>query len=675
MICCLNPECQNPQHPNGTKVCQSCGTQLGKLRNRYRPIKPIGGGGFAKTYLAEDADKLNELCAIKQLAPSFQGSWQLEKAKELFEQEAQRLQQLGTHSQIPSLLAYFEEDSRLYLVQQYIEGQTLKTELENFGPFSEQKIWELLLDLLPVLEYIHRHGVIHRDIKPENIIRRTPQLPHPPTPLKKGLAPAAAGGTAELAGELVLLDFGVAKQQAALAVGAPGTTIGTPGYAPAEQMERGEASAAGDLYSLGATCFHLLSATHPLELKNRHGYGWVYLWREHLRGAVSQELGRILDKLLQQDCRWRYQSAEEVLQDLHSRPRRPAGMPLFPHPLPWPPAKLWKILLPAGAAILLLGAEICGSFRYGVFPFNPIFLIIGQPSRIFLKATLSGHTEPVLSLAISPDGQTLASGSVDSTIKLWYNYAGKERATLTGHTDWVRSVAISPDGLLVVSGSLDNTIKIWDLATGKQKTTLKGHTGSVWSVAISPDGETVASGSNDRTVKIWDTATGTLKNTLTGNTNSVNAVAISRDGKTLVSGSNDKTVKVWDLATGKEKTALLGHTGEVKSVAISPDGQIAVSGSNDTTIKVWDLAAGTLKTTLKGHAGAVFEVAVSPDGRTLVSGSLDKTVKVWDLATGTEKFTLLGHTNSVNSVAISPDGQTIFSGSRDSTIKIWRMPK
>jgi serine/threonine protein kinase len=197
-ICCLNPACYNPQSPDGIKFCVNCGVPLVILRNRYRPIKPLGGGGFGKTYLAEDIDKLNQKCVIKQFAPQVQGTGALQKATELFEQEARRLEQLGEHPQIPTLLAYFQADGRLYLVQQFIDGQDLLKELQQQGNFSEEKIRELLGDLLEILKIVHQEKVIHRDIKPENIIRR--RLAN--SPLNQGGKKA----------DLVLIDFGASKQ-------------------------------------------------------------------------------------------------------------------------------------------------------------------------------------------------------------------------------------------------------------------------------------------------------------------------------------------------------------------------------------------------------------------------------------------------------------------------------
>ncbi|MBW4636108.1 MAG: serine/threonine protein kinase [Iphinoe sp. HA4291-MV1] len=665
MICWLNPACHNPPNPDGTMFCTNCGIGLVVLRNRYRPIKALGGGGFGKTYLAEDIDKLKEKCVIKQFAPQVQGTAALQKAKELFEQEARRLQQLGDHSQIPTLLAYFEQDNRLYLVQQFIDGQNLLDEFKQQGKCSEQKIRELLLDLLDILKIVHQHKVIHRDIKPENIIRRSSDR------------------------KLVLIDFGASKQLTATIMSGQGTTIGTFGYAPLEQMQGGEAYPASDLYSLGATCFHLLSGINPWEFWKKQGYGWIHSWRQHLQQSVSLELGRILDKLLEEDYQQRYQSAGEVLQDLNPAPpsvpptvQPPQSSSPSPTPPSPPPAlstrqkgKLKNPLLTGGVILLLglVGTEIYGYFRYEVFPVNPIFLITSPPSSFFLKTTLTGHTSLVYSVAISPDGKTLVSGSGE-TIKIWNLQTGKLKSTLTGHNDRVNSVAISPDGKTLVSGSWDKTIKIWNLQTGKLKSTLTGHTDWVFSVAISPDGKTLVSGSWDNTIKFWNLQTGELQSTLTGHNGRVNSVAISPDGKTLVSGSWDKTIKIWNLQTGELKTTLTGHTNWVNSVAISPDSKTLVSGSEDKTIKIWNLQTGELKSTLTGHTNSVNSVAISPDGKILVSGSWDKTIKIWNLQTLELKSTLTGHTNWVYSVAISPDGRTLVSGSRDKTIKIWRMP-
>ncbi len=608
MLCCLNPTCPKPQNPDGTNFCQTCGTGLvALLRYRYRVQKQLGGGGFGKTYLAIDVDKLDERCVVKQLAPQVQGSQALQKAKALFKQEAQRLQQLGEHPQIPNLYACFESDGQLYLVQQFIEGQNLLQELEQQGAFNESKIAKLLSDLLPLIQSIHQQQVIHRDIKPENIIRRRRD------------------------NKLVLIDFGISKLATATAMAKPGTSIGSFGYAPLEQMQGGEAYAASDLYGLGVTCFHLLTNIHPWSLWQMQGYSWVDNWQQHLPHSISPELERVLSKLLQVKRQHRYQSVAQVLDDWNplttTLPSTPPSQPKTP------------------------------------------------PATRQNAITLTGHSDWVKSVALNPDGKTLASGSCDRTIKIWDLSSGQLLRTLIGHSYSVKSIALSPDGKTLASGSCDRTIKIWDLPTGKLTRTLTGHADWVNSVAYSPDGKTLASGSCDKSIRIWDLSTGKLIRILTGHSYSVNSVAYSPDGMTLASGSSDETIKIWDLSTGELTCILTGHSYSVNSVAYSPDGKTLASGSNDETIKIWDLSTGKLTRNLTGHSYWVKSVAYSPDGCTLASGSNDKTIKIWDLSTGQLVNTLVGagHSDWVYSVAFSLDGKTLASGSAVRTIKIWQM--
>ncbi|MEG5036330.1 bifunctional serine/threonine-protein kinase/formylglycine-generating enzyme family protein [Microcoleus sp. AT3-D2] len=320
MICCINPDCPNPQNPDGQTYCISCGIQLVPiLRNRFRMIKLLGQGGFGRTYLAEDIDRLNQRCVVKQLAPDVQGTWAINKAVELFQLEARQLQQLGQHPQIPSLDAYFEDNKYLYLVQQFVDGDNLLTLFQNQGILQESQVKQLLLELLPVLNFIHEQKIIHRDIKPENIMRRRSD------------------------GLLMLIDFGVSKQLSGTVISRQGTQIGSHGYAPLEQMQGGEAYAASDLFSLGATAFHLLTGVHPYGLWTEHGYSWTGNWQQHLKTPIDKGLELILSKLLAKDMQQRYQSAEEVLIDFQGQSRQspaPIPIPTIPvipqHSLPLP---------------------------------------------------------------------------------------------------------------------------------------------------------------------------------------------------------------------------------------------------------------------------------------------------------------------------------------------------
>lgn len=284
---CLNPDCL--QTNSKTTFCQKCGSKL-LLTDRYRALEILGQGGFGRTFLAVDEHKPSQpYCVIKQFLPQAQGTNNQEKAGELFKQEAIQLEHLGKHQQIPELFAYLIQDNRQYLVQEYIEGQNLAQELAQTGAFSETKIINLLGDLLPVLAFIHQKSVIHRDIKPENIIRRKSD------------------------NKLFLVDFGAAKAATITALAVTGTVIGSAQYTAPEQA-MGKPTFASDLYSLGVTCIHLLTNIEPFDLFDVSESDWV--WRDYLTVKVNNSLGQVLDKLLQQGTKKRFQTAQEVLEAL-----------------------------------------------------------------------------------------------------------------------------------------------------------------------------------------------------------------------------------------------------------------------------------------------------------------------------------------------------------------------
>ncbi len=284
------------------------------LGNRYEIVRELGRGGFGRSYWAIDRNKFNEKCVLKEFAPQVRGQAELAKAKELFEREAGVLYKLQ-HPQIPAfrelLRVHVGGSESLLLVQDYIEGETylqrLNQRLKQQQVFSEGEVIELLHNLLPVLAYIHKLGVIHRDISPDNIIYRDrDQLP-------------------------VLIDFGGVKEIATTIVAQYSTVkistrIGKQGYAPDEQMIRGKVSPASDLYSLGATALTLLTGKDASTIYNPAETTWE--WRKYVN--LTPEFGAIIDRLLQYNPQHRYQSAAEILEILPTRTSSPVVDPTTP---------------------------------------------------------------------------------------------------------------------------------------------------------------------------------------------------------------------------------------------------------------------------------------------------------------------------------------------------------
>ena len=290
---------------------------------------------------------------------------------------------------------------------------------------------------------------------------------------------------------------------------------------------------------------------------------------------------------------------------------------------------------------------------------------------------LHGGIGPVDSVAFSPDGRTLASGSQDGTARMWDVATHRQLGSpLTANAFPVDSVAFSPDGRTLASGSQDGTARMWDVATHRQLgSPLTANAFPVDSVAFSPDGRTLASGSQDGMVRLWDVASHSqLGLPLTSNTAPVLSVVFSPDGRRLAVGGLSGTVRLWDVATHRQLgSPLTGNSGAVWSVAFSPDGRTLASGSQDGTARLWDVATHRqLGSPLTANAFPVDSVAFSPDGRTLASGSQDGMVRLWDVASHKQQgSTLTGDSGSVDSIAFSPDKRTLASGSYDGTVQLW----
>ena len=293
-----------------------------------------------------------------------------------------------------------------------------------------------------------------------------------------------------------------------------------------------------------------------------------------------------------------------------------------------------------------------------------------------LKQDMTEEAAYLTSVAFSPDGKTVASGSGNNLIQLWDVSTQQHITTLTGHTGEVSSVAFSPDGTKLASGAFDYTAKLWDVSTKQYRNiaTLPSPNGGT-TVAFSPDGTTVAVGAWDDTLRLWDVSTRGIVTLGRHMIPSISSVAFSPDSAIVAVGlfDNKATVQMWHLKTGQSITTLEGHTDNVSSVVFSHDGKTVATGSWDGTVQLWDVSTGRNITTLKGHTGHVTSVAYSPKGKMLASAAEDRVIRLWDVSTGGNITTLEVDTDAVTAIAYSPDGTTLASAMLDGTVWLWTL--
>ncbi|AFY56261.1 WD40 repeat-containing protein [Rivularia sp. PCC 7116] len=709
MSYCFNPRCENPQNSTQDKFCLTCGTNL-LLKERYRSIKIIGQGSFGRTLLTVDESKSEEyFCVIKQFLPQAQGTNNIQKAAELFEQEAERLDKLGRHNQIPKLLDYLIQEEHQYLVQEYIDGHDLAKVLKEKGKFKEQQIWELLNSLLPVLEYIHTQDVIHRDIKPQNII------------LGKD-------------GKLYLVDFGAAKVVTGTAILQTGTSIGTPEFVAPEQS-MGKATYSSDLYSLGVTCIHLLTEISPFDLFDISEYNWV--WKQYLvNNPVRDELAHILDKLIETATSRRYQLANQVLKDVKTKFLNNEITDNFADYPNWKEFYKLKFNIEDVTATAISNDgmifatagyyyEKMQSFKTGHKKIHCLQLRRLNTNEILLDINSENWVNAV---AISPDNKIFAIGDRDNNIKLWDINSGEQIYLLNAWHGAINDVSFSPDGKFLASGGDDTTIKLWDISNGSEIRTLKGHNKSVKSIVIAPRGDTLASIYSDGRAVLWDLTTGRIVHTL-DNTNTpdgISSVAFSPDGKTIAIANRKKyNIKLWDIASNRKICNLTHNDSSAINLTFNLDGKIIASRDKYGHIRLWDinkkqeictlygnnskvnslifssegqnqilLTSGCDKNILKfrdfnqsyvyntqdfyyqcitdfnSHTSSIDSIAISPDGKNLASSSHDNTIKLWNISTGKE-LRSIDTKYSIYAIAFSPDGLTIASGDSKNNIYIW----
>ncbi len=652
---------------------------VGQQLGNYRLIRLLGEGGFAQVYLGEHVH-LGTQAAVKVLHTQLTN-----QDIEAFRTEARTIAHL-IHPHIVRVLDFGVEDNTPFLVMDYASNGTLRNLHPKGTSLPLATIVNYVKQVADALQYAHDEKLIHRDIKPENML-------------------VGAGH------EVLLSDFGIALVAQSSRHQSTQEILGTVTYMSPEQIQ-GKPRPASDQYSLGIVVYEWLCGDRPFhgsftELCAQHTFASPPLLREKVP-TISSDVEYVVMTALAKDPKQRFASVRAFATALEQASRLGSNRPPAPSKVVTPQSEsLPRIALatqphrtlepttetpppnlssqkvasahskvqvlqlmrhPSRRAVILGLAGLTlvgGGITWFAIPHNPAL-----GTTLY---TYRGHSQPVASVAWSPDGQRIASGSTDSTVQIWDATDGSNVLTYQGHSNTAVSVAWSPDSKHIASGSYDKTVQVWDATDGTNIYTYKGHSDNVWSVAWSPDGKRIASGSKDKTVQVWDAADGSHVYTYKGHSDQVYSVIWSPDGKRIASGSQDSTVQVWNAADGSNAYTYTGLSNDaVNSVAWSPDGKHIASASSDKTVQIWNTTGGNKAyTSYKGHSDIVDSVTWSPDSKHIASGSNDKTVQVWNTTDGHNVYTYKGHLDTVWQVTWSPDGKRIASASNDKTVQVW----
>jgi WD40 repeat protein/serine/threonine protein kinase len=512
-----------------------------------------------------------------------------------------------------------------------------------------------------------------------------------------------------------------------------GSILGTPAFMPPEQAAAEVVDERADVYALGAILYHLLAGTPPyqgstpVQVLRCVKAGPPPPLSARQRG-VPHDLLTIVNKAMARDPRDRYRTARELADDLK---RFETGQIVRSHSYSTRELlgrfiRRHRALLTVAAAalslLILVGlisvsrvikernlAEAARDMAERsqreaqaradeltleqaraalerdpnealawLKSLSPSFthwrkarLIAADAFARGVTPVLRGHSNGIISINVSPDGERVATASDDGTARIWDIKTGRSRV-LSGHTDEVWCVRFSPDGKLIATSSKDATIRLWDTATGAARVLSAGEGAKEISVVrFLPDGKTLATAEHGGLVRLWDVATGSSR-LIGGGARDSMALAVSPDGRRLAHVDGDNMVRVWDLAT-LERTDLPALTGAMRSVAFSPDGKLLVAGNKDSNVRLWDLERREARV-LPGHPKPVQLVAFSPDGKSIASGGVDGTVILWDAASGASRA-LDGYGAQIKTLAFSPDSALLAAGGDARTVKVWDLAR
>jgi len=624
------------------------------LTGRYLILEKLGSGGFSETYLARDKYlPQHPLCVVKRLELSAHSTIPLETARRLFETEAHLLGQLGQdHPQIPTLFAYCHEQKSTYLVQEYIEGDNLSAWLSSNKRFTAKAAIALLLELLPILEYIHSRGVIHCDITPSNLIRRRRD------------------------GKIAVIDFGAAHDCSEAGANPRPTAdlpllIGTPGYIPDEQC-LGMPQINSDLYALGISVIHLLTRADPRQF-NQDLISGELDWQHYLKpSSMPSSLMLILNRMVQSRVSDRYQQASEVLADLQGLRTAQRSQARTSH---W---RVWaqRMVLPA-SSMLFVGAALSQLPKleqsYGQqakSAIEQLEQIVSSKAENHLTMLREISMKPGIDrLLIAPNKRVMVSVGTDRLLRLWSLPDGKQIATLANSKAPITTLTISSNSKFLVFGREDGTLQLWDIRSGKFLQEFRGHQKSVTAIAISPDLQLLTSSSRDRTIRQWNLQTGALLKTLNFPLADITAIAYPFTSDKLITASRDRQLQVWNLRNGQIQRTFSGHTDEIVGLQIV-NHHTLISFGKDRGM-VWDLDRETLAQVLP--EASANSVMVSKYNRNIMTVHSNGSIRAWIPKDGKLVMQETGKLENPKSIAFSPTHDYLVSWNANQRLRFWQI--